>query len=61
MENTQKKKSNDRTEDSMWRQKYNFELHNLVKDENIVHYFKIACLRWIGHVKRINKQRIVQK
>ena len=39
-----------------WRIKYNDKLHTLCKDSDIITYIKIKCLRWAGHVIRLEEQ-----
>jgi hypothetical protein len=41
-------------ESGMWRRRYNFELHRLYKEPDIVKTIKIGRLRWIGHVMRMD-------
>jgi len=39
-----------------WRIKYNDELYTLYKDSDIITCIKINCLRWAGHVIRLEEQ-----
>jgi len=39
-----------------WRIKYNHELYTFYKDSDIVTYIKVNCLRWAGHVIRLEEQ-----
>ena len=39
-----------------WRIKYSDELYTLYKDSDIITYIKINCLRWAGHVIRLEEQ-----
>jgi hypothetical protein len=33
-----------------WRRRYNFELHKLYDEPDLVKYIKINTLKWAGHV-----------
>ena len=39
----------------VWRIRYNQELYQLYKTPDIIQTIKIARLRWLGHVKRMNE------
>jgi len=39
-----------------WRIRYNNELYTLYKENDIVTYIKINCLRWAGHVIRMEEK-----
>jgi hypothetical protein len=43
-------------ENGEWRIKYNYELHTLYKESDIVTYVKTNRLRWAGHVIRLEEQ-----
>jgi hypothetical protein len=40
-------------ENGAWRIKYNDELYSLRKDLDIVRVIKVARIRWLGHVVRM--------
>ena len=44
-----------------WRIRYNHELYQLYKSPNIIQTIKIARLRWVGHVRRMNESEIPRK
>lgn len=45
----------------MWRQKNNFKLSNLFKDEIIVGHIQIADFRFISHVKQMIRKELFIK
>jgi hypothetical protein len=48
-------------ENGMWRIKYSDELNGLYKDLDIVRVIKVATLRWLGHLVRMEKNSPCQK
>jgi hypothetical protein len=48
-------------ENCVWRIKYNDELYGLYKDLDIVRVIKVARLRWLGHLVRIEKNSPCKK
>jgi hypothetical protein len=42
-------------ENGVWRIKYNVELNGLYKDLDIVRVFKVARIRWPGHLVRMEE------
>lgn len=44
-----------------WRRRMNFELDNLFGGPDIVRTIKIGRLRWLGHMQRMDSQRIPRK
>jgi len=44
-----------------WRRRYNHELYQLYKEPDIVKYIKINRLRWLGHVQRMDEERVPLK
>ena len=47
--------------DNIWRRRFNHELQELYKEPNIVKYIKINRLRWLGHVQRMEDERVPLK
>ena len=45
----------------MWRLRYNDEIYNLYSEPNIVNIIKIARLRWIGHVMRMDEDNATRR
>jgi hypothetical protein len=39
-----------------WRIKYNNKLYTLYKESDIITYIRINCLRWAGHVIRLEEK-----
>ena len=50
-----------RDENGEWRRLHNEELHGLYRSPNIVRVIKCRCLRWAGHVARMEEGRSVFK
>ena len=48
-------------EHNVWRRRYNFELDKLYGEPNIVKTIKINRLRWLGHVSRMEDERVPKK
>jgi hypothetical protein len=48
-------------ESGMWRRRYDFELHRLYKEPDIVKTIKIGRLKWIEHVIRMDVNDPVRK
>ena len=46
---------------NLWRRRYNHELRELCREPDIVRTIKINRLRWLGHVQRMNENRIPKK
>src|ERR1700755_620228 len=44
-----------------WRRRYNHELYQLYNEPDIVKYIKINRLRWLGHVQRMEDERVPLK
>ena len=42
-------------DDNVWRIRYSQELYQIHNAPNIIQTIKIARLRWVGHVKRMNE------
>ena len=47
--------------DNNWRRRFNHELEELYAEPNIVRYIKINRLRWLGHVQRMEEERVPLK
>ena len=41
-----------------WRRRFNHELHQLYNEPDVVKFIKINRLRWLGHVLRMNEERV---
>jgi hypothetical protein len=50
-----------REEDGSWRKLHNDELHSLYSSPNIVRAIKSRRMRWVGHVARMGKRRVVYR
>ena len=48
-------------EQNVWRRRYNFEIEKLYGEPNIVSTIKINRLRWLGHVTRMEGERVPKK
>ena len=48
-------------ENGTWWKRYNYELHEVFKESNIVHYIKVKRLAWAGHLARMNNDRTLKK
>jgi len=48
-------------EGECWRPRWNNELYSLYKGLNIVEDIKIRRLEWVGHITRMEKERIPKK
>jgi hypothetical protein len=48
-------------ENGVWRIKYNDELHSLYKDLDIVTVIKVARIRWLGHLVRMEENSPYKK
>ena len=44
-----------------WRRRYNHELMQLYREPDIVRFTKINRLRWLGHVQRMDENRVPKK
>ena len=44
-----------------WRRRYNYELYQLYNEPDIVKYIRINRLRWLGHVQRMDEERVPLK
>ena len=47
--------------DNNWRRRFNHELYQLYNEPDIVKYIKINRLRWLGHVQRMEEERVPLK
>jgi hypothetical protein len=45
----------------VWRIKYNVELYGLYKDLDIVTVIKVARIRWLGHLVRMEEIRLAKR
>lgn len=45
----------------IWRRRFNHELYQLYNEPDIVKYIKINRLRWLGHVQRMEEERVPLK
>jgi len=45
-------------EGGCWLTRWNNELYSLYKEPNIVEYIKIRRLEWVGHIIRMEEERI---
>jgi hypothetical protein len=45
-------------EDGFWRNRMNHELNDLIKNADIVRYVKRKRMAWLGHVMRMEGERI---
>ena len=50
-----------RTDNGYWRIKTNQEINDILKGQNIIGFIKKQRLNWLGHVKRMTEDNIVQK
>jgi len=48
-------------EGGFWRPRWNNELYSLYKEPNIVEGIKIRRLEWVGHIIRMEEERIPKK
>jgi len=48
-------------EGGCWRPRRNNELYSLYKEPNIVENIKIRRIKWVGHIIRIEEERIPKK
>ena len=48
-------------QNSQWRMRYNDELYDLYKDNDIVTFIKLRRLEWAGHVYRMEDHRIPKR
>jgi hypothetical protein len=48
-------------ENGVWRIKYNVELYSLYKDPDIVRVIKVARIRWLGHLVRMEENSPCKK
>ena len=44
-----------------WRRRFNHELYQLYNEPDVVKFIKINRLRWLGHVLRMNEERVPLK
>jgi hypothetical protein len=47
--------------DGYWRIKTNQEINDTLKGQNLIRFIKKQILNWLGHVKRMPEDNIVQK
>jgi len=50
-----------RTNDGYWRIETNQEINDILKGQNIIGFIKKQRLNWLGHVKHMAEDNIVQK
>ncbi|KAI5639582.1 reverse transcriptase (RNA-dependent DNA polymerase) domain-containing protein [Phthorimaea operculella] len=50
-----------KNEDGIWRIRKNKEIEDIVREPNIIGESKAARLRWLGHVERMEEDRVVKK
>jgi hypothetical protein len=50
-----------RTDDDYWRIKTNQEINDILKGQNIIGFIKKQRPNWLGHVKHMTEDNIVQK
>jgi hypothetical protein len=50
-----------RTDDGYWKIKTNQEINDILKGQNIIGFIKTQRLSWLGHVKCMTEDNIVQK
>ena len=50
-----------RTDDGYWRIETNKEINDTLKGQNVIGFIKKQILNWLGHVKRVAEDNIVQK
>jgi hypothetical protein len=48
-------------EDGFWRTRMNHELNDLIKNADIVRYVKSKRIAWLGHVMRMEGERIPKR
>ena len=48
-------------EQNVWIRQYNFEIDRLYGEPNIIKIIKINRLRWVGHVARMEGERVPKK
>jgi hypothetical protein len=48
-------------EGGCWHPRWNNELYSLYKNPNIVEYIKIRRLGWVGHIIRMEEERIQKR
>jgi hypothetical protein len=48
-------------ESNMWRIRYHEEINALLKGEDIVRFIKSQRLRWLGHVKRMEDNAMLNR
>jgi len=48
-------------ENGIWRKRYNYELHEMFNDSDIVVHIKVKRLAWAGHLMRISDERTLKK
>jgi hypothetical protein len=48
-------------ENGVWRTKYNDELYSLYKDLDIIRVIKVARIRWLGHLVRMEENSPCKK
>lgn len=46
------------SEKKEWRIRYNHELYQLHWERNLVDYISSQRLRWVGHMERVNNERV---
>jgi hypothetical protein len=48
-------------EEGKWRIQSNNEIKRIFEDENIVKFIKSGRIRWLGHVERIDEEKIPKR
>jgi hypothetical protein len=48
-------------EGGQWRKRYNRELEQLYNEPNIVNVIKSSRLKWVGHVVRMDENKLPKK
>jgi hypothetical protein len=48
-------------ENGIWRNRYNDELNEIIKGEDIVRFIKAQRIRWLGHVERLEESAMPKK
>ena len=51
----------ERNENGTWRKKYNYELHEIFNESNLVNDIKVKRLAWAGHLVCLNNDRTLRK
>lgn len=48
-------------EEVIWRIRNNTEIEQILENENIVKFIKSGRIRWLGHVERMDEERIPKR